>query len=91
MHGVPLCIISDRGTQFTSHFWKTLQGELDNKVKLSTTFHPQMNNLVEQTIHTLEYMLSPRVIVLKSNWNDHLLLIKFAYNNSYQSSITMAI
>ena len=22
-HGIPLCIISDRGTQFTSHFWRS--------------------------------------------------------------------
>ena len=37
LHGVPLSIISDRGTQFTSKFWKTLHAELQP----STAFHPQ--------------------------------------------------
>ena len=47
MHGVCLSIIFDKGNQFTSHFWKTFQSGLDTKVKLNTTFHPQMNGLVE--------------------------------------------
>ena len=41
LHGVPRSIISDRGPQFTSHFWKSFQRGLGTKVKLSTTFHPQ--------------------------------------------------
>ncbi|WMV33695.1 hypothetical protein MTR67_027080 [Solanum verrucosum] len=41
LHGVPLSIISDRGTQFTSQFWRSFQKGLRTKVKLSTTFHPQ--------------------------------------------------
>ncbi|WMV33073.1 hypothetical protein MTR67_026458 [Solanum verrucosum] len=40
-HGVPFSIISDRGTQFISQFWKSFQKDLDTKVKLSTTFHSQ--------------------------------------------------
>ena len=30
------------------------------------------------------------VLEFKGNWDDHLLLIKFAYNNGYHSSIKMA-
>ena len=41
LHGVPLPIISDRGTQFTSKFWKTLHAELGTRLDLSTAFHPQ--------------------------------------------------
>ena len=38
LHGVPLSIISDRGTQFTSMFWKTLHAELGTRLDLSTAF-----------------------------------------------------
>jgi len=41
LHGVPISIISDRGTQFTSNFWRTLHAELGTRLDLSTAFHPQ--------------------------------------------------
>ena len=44
LHGVPLSIISDRGPQFTSHFWKSFQKGLGTQVNLSTTFHPHMES-----------------------------------------------
>ncbi|MCQ7632740.1 transposase family protein, partial [Salmonella enterica] len=47
LHGVPLSIISDRGPQFTSHFWKSFQKGLGTQVNLSTTFHPQTGGQAE--------------------------------------------
>ena len=38
----------------------------------------------------LEDMLRACVIDFKGNWEKHLPLIEFAYNNSYHSSIGMA-
>ena len=40
LHGVPVSIMSDRDTRFMSHFWKSLQESLKNKLKFSTTYHP---------------------------------------------------
>ncbi|WMV51287.1 hypothetical protein MTR67_044672 [Solanum verrucosum] len=40
LHGVPLSIISDRGTQFTFKFWRKLHDELGTQLIFSTTFHP---------------------------------------------------
>ena len=54
LHGVPLSIISYRGPQFTSHFWKSFQKGLSTQVNLSTTFHPQTDGQVERTIQTLD-------------------------------------
>ena len=39
-HGIPLSIISDRGAQFTSHFWRSFQKNLGTQVKLSLRFIP---------------------------------------------------
>ncbi|WMV49970.1 hypothetical protein MTR67_043355 [Solanum verrucosum] len=44
----------------------------------------------ERTIQTLEDMLRACVIDFKGNWDEHLPLIEFSYNNSYHSSIAMA-
>ena len=57
---------------------------------MSTTFHPQMDGQSKRTIQTLEDMLRAYVLDLKGSWEEHLLLVEFAYNNSYQASIQMA-
>ena len=35
-------------------------------------------------------MMRACVLKFKGNWDDHLLLMEFAYNNGYHSSIGMA-
>jgi transposase InsO family protein len=43
LHGVPKKIVSDRGTQFTSKFWKRLNEALDTQLCFSSAYHPQTN------------------------------------------------
>lgn len=40
LHGLPCSIVSDRGTQFASAFWKHLTSRLGIKNALSTAHHP---------------------------------------------------
>ncbi|KAJ9553167.1 hypothetical protein OSB04_017212 [Centaurea solstitialis] len=89
-HGVPLSIVSDRDSRFTSQFWHGLQEGLGTKLKLSTAYHPQTDGQSERTIQTLEDMLRSCVIDFGGNWDTHLPLVEFAYNNSFHSSIGMA-
>ena len=56
LHGIPLSVISDRGAKFTSRFCRSFQKGLGTQVKLSTDFHPQMEDQAECTIQTLEDM-----------------------------------
>ena len=90
LHGVPVSIISDRGSQFTSSFWRTFQDELGTRVDLSTAFHPQIDGQSERTIQVLEDMLRACVLEFGGQWDQFLPLAEFAYNNSYHSSIQMA-
>ncbi|PWA96563.1 reverse transcriptase domain-containing protein [Artemisia annua] len=56
-HGVPISIISDRDSRFTSNFWKSLQNALGSNLDMSTAYHPQTDGQSERTIQTLEDML----------------------------------
>jgi len=87
LHGVPTSIVSDRDPIFTSHFWKAFQKALGTRLKLSTSYHPQTNGQSKRTIQTLEDMLCACILEYGGSWIHHLCLIKFAYNNSYHSSI----
>ncbi|XP_070013471.1 uncharacterized protein [Nicotiana sylvestris] len=63
---------------------------LGTQVNLSTTFYPQTDGQAERTIQTIKDMLRACVLDFKGSWDDHLPLIEFAYNNSFQASIQMA-
>ena len=57
---------------------------------MSTAFYPQTDGQSEMTIQVLEDILQACVLDLKGSWEEHLPLVEFAYNNSYQASIQMA-
>ncbi|KAK1610111.1 hypothetical protein QYE76_033784, partial [Lolium multiflorum] len=89
-HGVPKKIVSDRGSVFTSAFWKQLHEALGSKLDYSTAYHPQTGGQTERTNQILEDMLRACALDFGGSWEDHLPLAEFSYNNSYQSSIKMA-
>ena len=90
LHGVPISIISDRDSRFTSRFWKSLQKSLGTRLDMSIAYHPQTDGQSERTIQTLEDMLRACVINFGKAWDTHLTLVEFSYNNSYHSSIKVA-
>ncbi|KAK4404241.1 Transposon Ty3-G Gag-Pol polyprotein [Sesamum angolense] len=50
----------------------------------------QTDGQSERIIQTLECMMRACTMEFKGNWDDHLHLMEFAYNNSFHSSIGMA-
>ena len=90
LHGVPTSIVSDRDPRFTSHFWESLQKAMGTRLHFSTAFHPQTDGQSERTIQTLEDMMRASMLEFQGNWDEHLPLLEFAYNNSYHSSVGMA-
>src|SRR5262249_51491016 len=57
---------------------------LGTKLHFSMVYHPQTDGQSEQTIQ-----LRACVTEFKGSWDAHVLLIEFAYNNSYHSTIQM--
>ncbi|GJZ94395.1 putative reverse transcriptase domain-containing protein [Tanacetum coccineum] len=86
-HGVPVSIIFDRDGRFASLFWKALNKVLGTRLDMSTTYHPETDGQSERTIQTLEDMLRACVLDFRMNWDRHLPLVEFSYNNSYHTSI----
>ncbi|GJS62517.1 putative reverse transcriptase domain-containing protein [Tanacetum coccineum] len=89
-HGVPISIISDRDSRFTSRFWQSMQEALGTRLDMSTAYHPQTDGQSERTIQTLEDMLRACVLDFRGSWDVHLPLVEFSYNNSYHSSVRCA-
>ncbi|GJY69860.1 putative reverse transcriptase domain-containing protein [Tanacetum coccineum] len=90
-HGVLVSIISDRDGRFTSLFWQALHKALGTRLDMSTAYHPKTDGQSKRTIQTLEDMLRACVLDFGKNWDRHLPLVEFSYNNSYHTSIKAAL
>ncbi|GJW47183.1 putative reverse transcriptase domain-containing protein [Tanacetum coccineum] len=89
-HGVPVSIILNHESHFTSRFWQSMQEALGTRLDMSTAYHPQTDGQSERTIQTLEDMLRACVLDFGGSWDVHLLLVEFSYNNSYHSRVRCA-
>jgi len=90
LHGVPKNIVLDRGTQFTSHFWKAMHDSLGTKLNFSTAYHPETDGQTERINQILEDMLRACALQYGTSWDKSLPYAVFSYNNSYQQSLKMA-
>ncbi|KAI3814060.1 hypothetical protein L1987_18802 [Smallanthus sonchifolius] len=88
-HGMPLTIVSDRDTRFTSRFWKRFHEAMCTRLTVSKAYHRQMDGQSERTIQTLEDMLRACIIDFGGSWDSHLSLAEFSYNNSHHTTIGM--
>jgi transposase InsO family protein len=90
LHGVPMKIVSDRGTQFTLKFWERLHEILDSQLCFSSAYHPQTNGQTKRVNQILGDMLRACALQYGRSWDKCLPYTEFSYNNSYQESLKMA-
>ena len=57
IHGLPVEIVSDRGPQFSSKFWKVFCTLIGSSASLSSGFHPQSNGESERANQDMEMAL----------------------------------
>ena len=86
LHGLPSEIISDRGSQFTSKFWKAVCQILSVDLKFSSPFHHQTNGQTERVNSVIEQYLRCFSNYKGTNWNKFIKLAEFSYNNAIQES-----
>jgi len=86
-HGCPSTLVSDRGSEFTSSFWRSLCKLLNIHQALSTAFHPQTDGQTERVNQSLEQYLRNFTNYQQSDWHELLPFAEFSYNNSDHSTI----
>ncbi len=86
LHGLPMDVVSDRGSQFVSKFWQEFCRLLGATVSLSSGYHPQSNGQSERANHDLERMLRCLVAKNPSSWSQQLSMVEYAHNSLPVSS-----
>ena len=81
-HGVPSDVTSDRGTEFVSHFFRSLGKALDMNLHFTSGYHPEGDGQTERVNQTLEQYLRCYCNFQQDNWSTLLPLAEFAYNNA---------
>jgi transposase InsO family protein len=75
LHGVPKNIILDRGSQFTSRFWKSFHENMDTKLNFSSAYHPQTDGQAERTNQVLQDVLRSYALQHGSSWTRVYLML----------------
>lgn len=86
-HGPALSIVSDRGPQFVSEFWRAFNHILGTTISLSTADHPQTDGQTEIYNKYLQRRLRPFVSYYQDNWSDLLPLMDYAQLTLPHSSL----
>lgn len=80
--GVPADITSDRGPQFTSSLWTGLGKTLGIENRMTTSYHPQCNGMVERMHRQLKTSLKARMT--GPNWMDELPLVLLGLRTAWK-------
>lgn len=90
IHGLPMDVVSDRGPQFTSAFWKEFCHLLGATVSLSSGFHPQSNGQSERMNQELEKALRCMASSNPRAWATQLTWVEYAHNSLTSSATGMS-
>uniref|UniRef100_A0A8C1UQM8 Gypsy retrotransposon integrase-like protein 1 n=1 Tax=Cyprinus carpio TaxID=7962 RepID=A0A8C1UQM8_CYPCA len=86
IHGLPEDVVSDRGPQFVSHFWREFCRQIGATASLSSGFHPQTNGQTERANQDLGRTLRCLASQNPSSWCQQLTWVEYAHNTLPVSS-----
>jgi transposase InsO family protein len=87
VHGYPLSIVSDRDSQFTSHFWQQLMKHLQIELQMATSYHYQTNGTTKYHIYTIRQCIHNYTHWSRTKYLHQLSLWQSALNAAPGNSI----
>lgn len=80
-HGMPRSIVSDRGTNWVSRFWRHFCALAGIEQRLSTSYHPQTDGATERANQEVEAFLRHYIDYSQGDWGSFLPATQLALNN----------
>jgi len=81
MYGVPRCIVSDHGVQFTSRIWQTRLSATGVPPTMTTVYHPQ-SNPAERVMRELGRMFWTYCSDHHTEWPKYINYVEWVLNNT---------
>jgi hypothetical protein len=88
--GIPQDMVSDRGPQFASRFWKAFCQLMGASASLSSGYHPESNGQTERMNQELETTLRCMTRNNPSTWSSFIVWAEYAHNTLRSSSTGMS-
>ena len=86
--GAPRRILTDNGSQFTSHTLQSVLDFINTEHSYSQPYHPQTNGIVERTNQTLLNSISTYTSDSdQTNWSKVLPFVEFSHNSAKSKSL----
>jgi len=85
-HGILLHVTCDRGSKFTSQFFRSLGKLLDITLHFTSGYNLQADGQSERVNQTLKQYLCHYCSYQQDNWSELLPLVEFMYNNAPNAS-----
>src|SRR5258708_3773219 len=85
-HRVPSHITSDQGSEFISHFFRSLGKLLQMRLHFTSGYHPEGDGQMEHANQVLEQYLRVYTNYQQDNWATLLPMAKFTYNNTMNAT-----
>ena len=88
-HSIPSHVISNRGLEFVSNFFQSLDTALDMWLHFTSSYHPEGDRQTKRMNQTLKQYLCIYCNYQQDNWSKLLPLAKFAYNNASSNTTSV--